>query len=175
MSPPRQPTSESMYSLPEIARIVLPRSRSTVNHLAFFSAKDEGTVHMARPVHGVVVVVLPLILAVFLLLQVSESSRSSSPPVAHVAAPPPSSELLLDGATPSSSAATSWGAVASSSGDDRAAVVREGPKPTCTALLRSKLARRFLEDVDEAGTDGAGLSCHSNSVHIHCPPASSKP
>ena len=47
-------------------------------------------------------------------------------------------------------------------------------------LLRSKLARRFLAaeaagGAEEAGTDGAGRSCQSHSVHINCPPASSKP
>ncbi|CAL4944028.1 unnamed protein product [Urochloa decumbens] len=44
-------------------------------------------------------------------------------------------------------------------------------------LLRSKLARRLLAgvDVDDAGTDGAGPSCHSSNVHINCPPAASKP
>lgn len=124
---------------------------------------------------------LPLLLAGFLLLllQVSESSRSS-PPVVHRAAARRDLLDANDGATPASSGATPWGderegAVRSlpprqTSGGR--ALVREGPRPT--ALLRSKLARRFLAEAgtDEAGTDGAGLSCHSNSVHINCPPAS---
>ncbi|PAN45367.1 hypothetical protein PAHAL_9G113700 [Panicum hallii] len=54
------------------------------------------------------------------------------------------------------------------------ALVRAGLRPA--VLLRSKLARRLLvaaAGVDAAaGTDGAGPSCHSNNVHINCPPAS---
>lgn len=54
------------------------------------------------------------------------------------------------------------------------ALVRAGLRPAM--LLRSKLARRRLvaaAGVDAAaGTDGAGPSCHSNNVHINCPPAS---
>lgn len=54
------------------------------------------------------------------------------------------------------------------------ALLGEGWRPA--VLLRSKqLARRLLvaaAGVDAAGTDGAGPSCHSNNVHINCPPAS---
>jgi len=56
-------------------------------------------------------------------------------------------------------------------------LVRAGLRPA--VLLRSKLARRLLAAtagvVEGTGTDGAGPSCHSNNVHIDCPPASSKP
>jgi hypothetical protein len=44
-------------------------------------------------------------------------------------------------------------------------------------LLPSRLPRRFLAaaaGVEESGTDGAGLSCHSHDVHINCPPPSKR-
>ncbi|CAN6303851.1 unnamed protein product [Urochloa humidicola] len=89
-----------------------------------------------------------------------------------------------DGEAPSTAttpaAARAEGVVASrprkTTTSGRAALIRAGSL-TPAVLLRSKLARRVLAgvDVDDAGTDGAGPSCHSSNVHINCPPASSKP
>ncbi|OEL13290.1 hypothetical protein BAE44_0025692 [Dichanthelium oligosanthes] len=54
------------------------------------------------------------------------------------------------------------------------ALVRAGlRRPAVLLCSTNKLARRLLAaaaDVEDDGTNGAGPSCHSSSVHINCPP-----